>query len=186
MANNKLFGIKSAYLLLLVLLVSVVCLPAAVSADLGEPNIHYSILPSTGTVTVTLSEQGGHDYAQNVYVTLSTTTPGVSFGDSQFISRLNQGETKTLTFPIMADVRTKSGQYEGTIRITYEETGALGIGKYGHTISDTFTYNVVPVVTSIASVLATGKSPLSPITIIIACIVTAFVAVYTGSRRERK
>ncbi len=41
MTNNKLFGMESAYILLLVLMVSALCLPAVVCAYTGEPVLKY-------------------------------------------------------------------------------------------------------------------------------------------------
>ena len=301
MANNKLFGIKSAYILLLALMVSALCLPAAVCAYAGEPflNVKYTSTPavvegSSGTVTVTITETGGYDYATNVIVSLSTDQPCVSFGNQQTIPKLGVGGTESLTFPIYAEYPSQAGEYNGIITIAYKEYGAMDIGTYSHTIKSNFQYTVIepkiewqivipdivagysgtatvtvsetsglcsaqnvqinlvphdkkgisfgdkqtipelrpgesktltfPIYTTLdvvpgvhfcnvavvrnnlmlvpqdykyvvkpvskvatsVSKTTSGKSPLSPITIIIACIVTAFVAVYTGSHREKK
>ena len=129
MANNKLFGIKSAYILLLVLMVSALCLPAAVCAYVGEPVLEYeySFYPvtagTTGTANVRIAETGGYDYAANVVVALSTDTKGVSFGNPQTISKLGQGESRVLTFPIYVDSSVKAGKYIGMLTISYDEYG---------------------------------------------------------------
>ncbi len=151
MANNKLFGIKSAYILLLALMVSALCLPAAVSADLGEPVINSNVeifgvhVGSIGTANVVISEIGGYDSAQNLHVTLYTDTTGVSFGATQTIPILNAGGSRTLSFPVYVDSSAKPqvSSYHGTITINYEETGAMGIGTYSHIVTSDFWYYIV-------------------------------------------
>ncbi len=151
MTNNELFGIKSAYILLLVLMISVLCLPAAVSADLGEPNIHWKmsidkVSPGgSGTATVTISETGGYDSAQDLQVTLSSDNKGISFGNTQTITVLKPGASQTLKFPVKVDSSVQPGQYGGLINYKYTETGAMGIGTYSHNIADKFDFKVYAV-----------------------------------------
>ncbi len=151
MANNKLFGIKSAYILLLALMVSALCLPAAVSADLGEPNIHWKmsidkVSPGgSGTATVIISETGGYDSAQDLQVTLSSDNKGISFGNTQTITVLKPGASQTLKFPVKVDSSVQPGQYGGLINYKYTETGAMGIGTYSHNIADKFDFKVYAV-----------------------------------------
>lgn len=64
MTNNKLFGMESAYILLLVLMVSALCLPAVVCAYTGEPVLKYQASSPNFVVegkggTLTL----GYDYS---------------------------------------------------------------------------------------------------------------------------
>lgn len=79
MANNKLFGMESAYILLLVLIVSALCLPAAVSAYAGESVLKYQTSSSDFVVSgksggsITLSYNQGStdpwsDITDNPYV----------------------------------------------------------------------------------------------------------------------
>ncbi len=151
MANNKLFGIKSAYILLLVLMVSAICLPVTVSADLGEPYIYWkmSIDPlapgGSGTATVTISETGGYDSAQDLQVTMSSDVKGVSFGNTQTIVLLKPGASQTLKFPVKVDSSVQPGKYGGKISYKYTETGAMGIGTYSHSQSDPFQFTVYAV-----------------------------------------
>ena len=166
MANNKLFGIKSAYILLLVLFVSAICLPAAVSADLGEPYIYWkmSIDPvspgGSGTATVTISETGGYDSAQDLQVTLSSDNKGVSFGNTQTITKLKPGASQTLEFPVKVDSSVQPGQYGGLINYKYTETGAMGIGTYSHNIADKFDFMVYAVPKISCSIRSTELSLL--------------------------
>lgn len=151
MTNNKLFGIKSAYILLLVLMVSAICLPAAVSADLGEPYIYWKMsiekLPpgSSGTATLTISETGGSDSAHDLQVTMSSDVKGVSFGNPQTIVLLKPGASQTLKFPVKVDSSVQPGKYGGKISYKYTETGAMGIGTYSHSKSDPFQFTVYSV-----------------------------------------
>ena len=166
MANNKLFGIKSAYILLLALMVSALCLPATVSADLGEPYIYWkmSIDPvspgGSGTATVTISETGGYDYAQDLQVTLSSDVKGVSFGNTQTIAILKPGASQTLKFPVKVDSSVQPGQYGGLINYKYTETGAMGIGTYSHNIADKFDFKVYAVPKISCSIRSTELSLL--------------------------
>ena len=166
MANNKLFGIKSAYILLLALMVSALCLPAAVCAYVGEPVLEYeySFYPvtagTTGTANVRIAETGGYDYAANVVVALSTDTKGVSFGNPQTISKLGQGESRVLTFPIYVDSSVKAGKYIGMLTISYDEYGALDIGTYHHSLTQHFQYTV-EAPTQSKSVSGAGSSSYS-------------------------
>ena len=64
MTNNKLFGMESAYILLLVLMVSALCLPAVVCAYTGEPVLknqasspNFVVEGKGGTLTL------GYDYS---------------------------------------------------------------------------------------------------------------------------
>ena len=150
---------------------------------IGDPGIKSEVFTSevvsgdTGTVTVVVSETSGVSPAQNVVITLSTDAPGISFGGPQTISRLNRGGVETVTFPIYTTSSVRPGTYIGKAQVDCN----------GNSIIDTFQIIVTaPSIGESVSRIASGKSPLSPITIIIACIVTAFVAVYTGSRRDRK
>ena len=149
MACNKLFGMESAYLLLLVFIVAALCLPAAVSAYTGEPVLSCTctstpvMAGNSGTVTVTISETRGSDYAANLIVSLSTDTPGVSFGNQQTISKIGEGGTRTLTFPIYVDSSVSAGKYDGKVKISYKEYGAMDIGTYSHTITNSFQYTVL-------------------------------------------
>ena len=151
MANNKLFGIKSAYILLLALMVSALCLPAVVSADLGEPDLFFEWrieqLPpgSSGTATLTISEKGGYDSAQDLQVTMSSDVKGVSFGNPQTIVLLKPGASQTLTFPVKVDSSVQPGKYSGKISYKYTETGAMGIGTYSHSKSGPFQFTVYSV-----------------------------------------
>ena len=175
MANNKLFGIKSAYILLLALMVGALCLPATVCAYSGEPVLKYDVSTTkvvpggSGTATVTITETGGYDYAANVIVSLSTDTPGVSFGNQQTISKIGEGGTKTLTFPINVDSSVKGGTYTGNLKIDYKEYGAMDIGTYSHIIRGTFYYTVAekPSLKSQVSVpqVVAGKSNTATVTI---------------------
>lgn len=166
MANNKLFGIKSAYILLLALMVSALCLPAAVSADLGEPNIHWKmsidkVSPGgSGTATVIISETGGYDSAQDLQVTLSSDNKGISFGNTQTITVLKPGASQTLKFPVKVDSSVQPGQYGGLINYKYTETGAMGIGTYSHNIADKFDFKVYAVPKISCSIRSTELSLL--------------------------
>lgn len=181
MVSKKFFNLKIAYLISLVLMVSAVCLPATVSADLGEPELALNLLVpdispgKEGTITVTVMEVGGSDSAQDITITLSTKTPGVTFGKAT-IDKVDAGGNATATIPMKVDSSVKTGAYTGVYTVDYSHTGLLGIGTFSNSVEGVFTFNV----TSLFPV------PLSPITIIIACIVTAFVAFYCTSRRENQ
>ena len=181
MAYKKFISLEIVYLISLVLMVSAVCLPAVVSADLGEPELALSILVpdvspgKEGSVTVTVMEVGGADAAKDIAITLSTKTPGVTFGKGT-IEKVDAGGNATVTIPMKVDSSVKTGSYTGEYIVDYSHTGLLGIGTFSNSAEGNFTFNV----TSLFPV------PLSPITVIIACIVTAFVAFYCTSRRENQ
>ena len=186
MTNNKLFGIKSAYILLLALMVSALCLPAVVSADLGEPYIQYRVSSNdvvagkSGTVTVTLTETGKRDYAQNIQITAYTNTPGVSFGTGK-ISMLKPGASQSTSFPIYTSSTVKPGIYVGTLDIYYEETGAMGIGTYNHNSKGTFQYTVTapPVSETISRAIGGYSSdPAAQIQIFFWGCVVIFVLIF--------
>ena len=205
MTNNKLFGIKSAYILLLALMVSALCLPAVVCAYAGEPVLEYeySFYPvtagTTGTANVRIAETGGYDYAANVVVALSTDTKGVSFGNPQTISKLGQGGSRVLTFPIYVDSSVKAGKYIGMLTISYDEYGALDIGTYHHSLTQHFQYTV-EAPTQSKSGSGEGYSSYSETdgdngvviliiaSIVIACLLFMYVAFFgrDKDRRERE
>ena len=195
MTNNKLFGIKSAYILLLVLFVSALCLPAAVSADLGEPVIKYRVSSNdvvagkSGTVTVTLTETGKQDYAQNIQITASTTTPGVSFGTGK-ISMLKPGASQSTSFPIYTSSTVKPGIYVGTLDIYYEDTGAMGIGTFPHYSKGTFQYTVTapPVADTISRAVVVTANSASSFTVgfFVAFLILFVICVWAVHRSNKK
>lgn len=132
------------FVFVILLAVAMSCIPLA-SAGLGSPqlSVSVSVSPSTtlqwgdtATLTVTVKETGGEDWANDV-----TVTPVVPQGSKITISPsksqpkdIKENGYATFTFTIRVPEYEEPGTKTITLLIDYGDTGAGDIGEWRYTI----------------------------------------------------
>ncbi len=138
---------------LLLILFCAVCINC-VSAEMGNPNlVVYPNSPptiergSTATLSVSVQEISGLDYAYGVVVTpptIASSSRCTISPISRTTSRISEYSSSTFYFTISAPADAFTGTYTGSVRVKYYETGAMGLGNYGpYYESGTFSVSVI-------------------------------------------
>lgn len=175
------FGRRTLWLIVCIAILFIVIAVAPVQAGLGSPQLTISCSPNpiqierggTGTLTVTIAEVRGEDFAFNLRV--NPTHSSVRFSPGfETISRVNRYGTVSKQFSLSVPATAPLGTSSGGITVIYYETGWLDLGTYGpYNKNGTFSVNVMPgsgslMVTSNPSVadvyvngVLKGKTPYS-------------------------
>ncbi len=140
---------KTSLLIFLLVLLSGVSMSYA---ELGRPNlkISASVIPyeiekgGSGTLTVTVSEVGGVDWAKDVTVRPYTLDKGIYISPSESSPvDIDKYGSATFTFTVYVDKSASEGTKTIYIDVDYIDTGWMNIGEDYKSKSTTTTFEVV-------------------------------------------
>jgi len=121
-------------------------------AELGRPNLEISasVIPyeiekgGSGTLTVTVSEVGGVDWAKDVTVRPYTLDKGIYISPSESSPvDIDKYGSATFTFTVYVDKSASEGTKTIYIDVDYIDTGWMNIGEDYKSKSTTTTFEVV-------------------------------------------
>ena len=140
---------KTSLLIFLLVLLSGVSMSYA---ELGRPNLEISasVIPyeiekgGSGTLTVTVSEVGGVDWAKDVTVRPYTLDKGIYISPSESSPvDIDKYGSATFTFTVYVDKSASEGTKTIYIDVDYIDTGWMNIGEDYKSKSTTTTFEVV-------------------------------------------
>ena len=140
---------KTSLLIFLLVLLSGISMSYA---ELGRPNLEISasVIPyeiekgGSGTLTVTVSEVGGVDWAKDVTVRPYTLDKGIYISPSESSPvDIDKYGSATFTFTVYVDKSASEGTKTIYIDVDYIDTGWMNIGEDYKSKSTTTTFEVV-------------------------------------------